>query len=43
MRLDFTKENSMDVPDKYQCSAFCKRKFQELPSRSNQNYKRDIN
>lgn len=32
--LDFTKENSVDVHGKYQCFAFCKPKFLELPSRS---------
>lgn len=41
--LDFTKENSVDVHGKYQCFAFCKPKFLELPSRSNQNCKKDIN
>lgn len=44
--LDSTKENSRHthiVNIKYQCSVFCKLKFLELLSGSNQNYKEDIN
>ena len=43
IRLDFTKENSMDIHDKYQYAAFYKHRFLELPSRLYQNYKKDIN